>query len=448
MKRLFLLPFLPLLTGCSGCGDGGSETLPPRDPTGLTALAVSSGRVDLAWTDASSDELEFRLEASRDGVTFVEVAQLPMGTVAHSMLALLPGTSYTFRVRAFGYGGFSGYAGPAGATTLLPTRSGPTATALGARWDHSVIIDPPGQRMVAFGGVAGGIPVNDVWSLDLAGGGGWVDLTPGAGPAPSARADHSAVYDALNRRMIVFGGPLGALENEVWAFDLAGSAGWMLLVAGSAAPSPAAPSPRSGHAAVYDPGQQRMIVFGGNDGGAILNDVWALSLPSTGTPSWSLLSPANGPPLPRENHSAVYDPAAGRMIIYGGNDNSPANDGSVLCGDTWALEFAAGSATWRLLQPSGPAPAPLRERHAAVYDSTHRRMLVIGGMDDAANPLEDTWALGLAWDLSWVQVFPAGPPSPRLRHAAVFDPSASRVLITGGDDDTFTGFDELWEFAG
>jgi len=43
-------------------------------------------------------------------------------------------------------------------------------------------------------------------------------------------------------------------------------------------PDGAPPSSRELHTAVYDPIGDRMVVFGGLDGANALNDVWALSL--------------------------------------------------------------------------------------------------------------------------------------------------------------------------
>ena len=48
------------------------------------------------------------------------------------------------------------------------------------------------------------------------------------------------------------------------------------------------------------------------------NDVWALSL--SGSPTWAQLAPAGTPPGAWYGHSAIYDPARDRMVVFGGND--------------------------------------------------------------------------------------------------------------------------------
>ncbi len=64
-------------------------------------------------------------------------------------------------------------------------------------------------------------------------------------------------------------------------------------------------TPRSGHAAVYDPVRRRMLVLGGTDCWEFHNSVTALSL--SGSPSWRALLPGGGPPAGRDQTIAVYD---------------------------------------------------------------------------------------------------------------------------------------------
>jgi hypothetical protein len=167
--------------------------------------------------------------------------------------------------------------------------------------------------MVVFGGFGGFNPspfsFNDVWALSLAGSPTWTQLTP-AGTPPSARYGHSAIYDPVGDRMVVFGGYNGSMINDVWALSLAGSPTWTRLT-----PAGTLPSVRYGHTAIYDLVRDRMVVFGGY-GASSLNDVWALSLARS--PTWTQLTPAETPPSARYRHTAIYDPARDLMVVFGG----------------------------------------------------------------------------------------------------------------------------------
>jgi hypothetical protein len=100
---------------------------PPPAPTNLTAAAVSSSQINLAWTDASSNEDGFRIErCTGAGCTaFTQVAQVGAGTTTSSSTGLAASTTYTFRVRAFNAGGDSQYSN----TAQDATQAAPTAPA-------------------------------------------------------------------------------------------------------------------------------------------------------------------------------------------------------------------------------------------------------------------------------------------------------------------------------
>ncbi len=116
--------------------------------------------------------------------------------------------------------------------------------------------------------------------------------------------------------MLVFGGRDPGNRNDLWALSLAGPPAWTLVNAAGAPPSP-----RYQHTAIYDADRRRMVVFGGTP----LGDSWALDLADPlGTVSWELLQVVGTPPGGRLNHTAIYDESARRMVVFGG----PANDSS------------------------------------------------------------------------------------------------------------------------
>jgi hypothetical protein len=279
------------------------------------------------------------------------------------------------------------------------------------RTAHTAVYDPVRHRMLVFGGFGGPV-TNETWALSLTGNPTWSLLTP-TGIPPSPRHSHTAIYDPVRDQMVVFGsgGAYGA-SHDVWALSLAGSTAWTQLF-----PTGAPPGDRSGHTAIYDPVRDRMIVFGGGDFfNGLRNDVWALSL--AGTPSWSQLAPAGTPPSPRSSHTAIYDPVRDRMVIFGGTDDA-----------VWALALA-GSPTWTRLIPPGVTSS--YSDHTAIYDPVRDQMVVFGG------PFGNTtFALSLG-NPAWSQLLPTGDlPLRRYSHTAIYDPVGDRMVVFGGS--TFDG---------
>src|SRR5206468_11243449 len=100
---------------------------------------------------------------------------------------------------------------------------------------------------------------------------------------------------------------------------------------------------------IYDPVRDRMVVFGGYDGG-YRNDVWALSL-AEGT-AWSTLASPGSPPSARCFHTAIYDPVRDRMVVFGGYDAGGRDNDD----DLGALALA-GTRAASALAAAGPPPS-------------------------------------------------------------------------------------------
>jgi hypothetical protein len=96
----------------------------PVAPSALTATALSTTDIRLTWTDNADNEWNFKLERSDDGgATWAEVRTIRAGagvgsTMIYRDRGLSPGTTYSYRVRAFNGGSYSGYAGPVSEATL------------------------------------------------------------------------------------------------------------------------------------------------------------------------------------------------------------------------------------------------------------------------------------------------------------------------------------------
>jgi hypothetical protein len=241
-----------------------------------------------------------------------------------------------------------------------------------------------------------------------------------AATLPPRRAGASVIYDAPRQRLIVYGGAQDNLyaTNDTWAYSLTGG-GWSFLGQG--------PHTLQSHTAVFDPIANRMIVFGGRADGVAQNSVYSLSL--TGTPTWSGISPTGTGPVGLYQHTAIFDVPRNRMIVYGGSTEFTG-----LMGDTiWVLSLA-GTPSWSQLIASGARP-PARWQHTAVFDAPRNRMLVFGGYTDFSNTLADptVWALDLAGPPAWSPLSVGGGATPMADHVAVYDPSRDAMLAAGQD---------------
>jgi hypothetical protein len=402
MRPRRLLPSLMLFVLVLGAPTAALAQLATSEPLGLAPGARA--RLAQAAEDArlAPWQRDLMLRLARTGAT---TALDPSTADAAAQPALAPG----------------GADGVWGATAVHPS----------ARDRHSAIYDPVRERMVIFGGDSyGSTYFNEVWALSLAGAPAWTQLTP-TGTPPSARSGHSAVYDPVRDRMVIFGGDDGSVwSNEVWALSLAGTPAWMQLV-----PTGTRPSGRSGHSAIYDPVRDRIVIFAGYTTSSYVNEVWALSL--AGTPAWTQLAPAGTPPSTRFGHSAIYDPLRDRMAVFGGYLS-----GGQVANDVWALSLA-GSPGWTQLTPGGTPPS-VRSDHSAAYDPLRDRMVVFAG----GSFLNDVWALSLAGTPAWTQLTPAGTaPSGRDDHSAIYDPVHDRMVIFAGIGATYSALDDAWALS-
>ena len=264
----------------------------------------------------------------------------------------------------------------------------------------------------------------------------WIQLNP-VSQTPPGILSHAAVYDPGTNEMIVVGGVSEnhVSHNEVWILSNANGVGgtptWTLL-SPTGGPLPT----RGNHSAVYDPGTNRIIVFGGFPGGAsdlAFGDVWVLTNANGlgGVPQWMQLSPTGGGPNLAE-HTAIYDPSTNRMTVFGGCSGTPSNCGNFVSNNVWVLTNAnglGGTPQWIQLSPGGVLPTA-RTLHSAVYDPSSNTMIIFGGN----LYLNDTWVLtsanGLGGTPQWSQLLPVGllPPA-RNSHTAVYHSETNRMTV-------------------
>lgn len=173
------------------------------------------------------------------------------------------------------------------------------------RSTHNAVYDPGAQQMLIWSGRLASVFYNDVWALDLATN-TWHKFAP-EGVGPNTRYGTGAIFDPVASRLVTFAGfTEEGRFDDTWAFETT-TATWSNLGLVTN------PGRRCLHTASYDPLGQRMIIYGGQRNGS-LGDLWSLDLNAH---VWTELTPATSP-IGRTFPASVYDEHGQRFIIFGG----------------------------------------------------------------------------------------------------------------------------------
>lgn len=374
------------------------------------------------------------------------------------------------------------------------------------RDQHTLAYDERRQKTVLFGGAnRAGLPFNDTWEYD---GATWVQVFPPT--SPPARAYHVLAYDTVRQRTVLFGGTYltdtweydgttwtqiltpvsppsyrgstmaydtarqrmvlfgGNYRNETWEYD---GTTWAPI------PTASAPPGRSDAALAYDATRQRMVLFGGlSDVQRALDDTWEYDgvhwaqIPATVSTSVGMHG--------RYDHTMVYDPLRGRVILFSGRYTDATYDFSLnetweYDGATWA-QIASGDARYghamaydaargRIVVFGGDnkyfglhndtreydytawrsiGTPPPRTNTALVYDAATGYTLLFGGAG-ATGSLSDTWRYA---STAWQPITTTVAPPARTAHALVYDASRGKVVLFGGEDIAYNDLNDTWEY--
>lgn len=104
-KLLFALITCIAFWGCStspNSNGGTNTTVIPIAPSNLTGVVVSSSKVNLSWTDNSTNETGFKIERRLDGsVSFINIGTVNSNVISFNDTGLVANTTYTYRVLSF-----------------------------------------------------------------------------------------------------------------------------------------------------------------------------------------------------------------------------------------------------------------------------------------------------------------------------------------------------------
>ncbi len=277
--------------------------------------------------------------------------------------------------------------------------------------------DASRDRMLLFGGRyrdgnSGSYTLyNDLWALDLANR-TWEELVPNTGPSSRVNGAMAVSGDTL----VLFGGNTSTSgasyspEDDLWTLDLT-SLTW------TDHGTSGGPDDKLFHAGALSEDGGTFYIYGGGDEGAFLGDfhtdTWALDLSDL---SWTELDDgrAGGDPLGRLAGSLIHDADNDRLIMWGGHDDGALGNTN----DTWALDLGGGG--WSnvvlgdVFDTAGNGfcdfPADFTEvditsperRHQHVSARAGNRLVVFGGKTDCGL-INDVWEFDLDAD-QWTEL--------------------------------------------
>jgi hypothetical protein len=237
---------------------------------------------------------------------------------------------------------------------------------------------------------------------------------------PTGYSGYAMIHDEARGQVItVGGGRFGEQPPEISERTYAWTRnGWRDVTAGLL-------TERAYHALAYDHARQRVVLFGGLGPEGLLDDTWEWD-----GDTWIEVTPATDlMPSPRMAHAMAYDPASGRVILFGG-----VGEHVELLGETWTWD---GQAWVELAFPESPSP---RMGHRMAGESASGRVILFGGAEGDEVALNDTWAwLGD----TWAPLSPDRSPPPQSHVAMAYHAASGRLISFDGHATR-----ETWAFDG
>jgi hypothetical protein len=208
----------------------------PAAPSGLTATAVGSSRIDLAWTDNATDENGFRIERCQGAGCsgFAEIATVGANVASYGDTGLSASTLYRYRVRAYNANGNSAYSNVAEATTsaapppsttvfyVSPTGSSTADGSIGNPWSLQHALSGaggqvgPGDTVYIRGGT---YPNGGSLTVSGSATGGHVVFSGYPGETPIIKQAFVGTGSYVVIQHLVFEGPIDGVTNQVYLHD-------------------------------------------------------------------------------------------------------------------------------------------------------------------------------------------------------------------------------------
>jgi hypothetical protein len=299
-------------------------------------------------------------------------------------------------------------------------RPKPQAPLSSGRAAMSLVENPATGALLMLGGgdpskaCSGGSSTacRDLWSYS---GGTWTLIDSGTGPGPIMY--YATGFDSTDGSLVVFGGDQnGAVSNLTWRWN---GSSWLQTA------TPAGLTARQGAAATWDVARGNLALFGGSNT-SFDNDTWTRA-----SSTWSQRFPSANPGA-RSFHTLAYDATASRTLLFGGfTVNAACGAGNTTCNDLWNWD----GSQWTQLFPVGALPGR-RENHSMAFDRDRSELILFGGGTGSGNQqYYETWRLPLPLTRRPDIEFSASLGAARIDAAQVQQVVVRAQAGGNGDDD-------------
>ncbi len=244
-----------------------------------------------------------------------------------------------------------------------------------------------------------------------------------ASPAP--RRSSGAAYNVAGEQAWIYGGYDGTFRSDVHVYTPATDS-WLMVGAGGTPPGA-----RERHALTWDPVSNALVVFGGQNRPMI--QLVHYDTLHVLTSAWKQIPKAGSWPAARKDATLIWIPHRSQFLLYGGDDGGMTNN---RFDDLWylTLDVALDTATWQLLTPGG-VQAPAQSSACVVYDPAAHRLILYGGETADGVDVATTYQYLLDTNV-WQQDTTTGtPPSGESFAQCAWDPVSQRVLLYGGQQN-------------
>ncbi|MHA2342909.1 MAG: Kelch repeat-containing protein [Candidatus Hodarchaeales archaeon] len=301
-------------------------------------------------------------------------------------------------------------------------------TPLLGRYGQSMVYNPINQKIIMFGGfnVDEDNDLDDMWEFDSTTD-TWRELHQTT--KPPATSGHGMVYDSINEKFILFGGSgIYGWDDKTWVYDSAKNSWTEMLPQIS-------PSPRGSPSIYFDPEIGETVLYGGySDLAEGADETWTYNYANN---TWTLHNLTTKPEA-RYGAGMVYDPVNQRGVLFGGR-----RIGQHTLSETW--EFESSTMSWTRLNITESPSA--RYWYCMDYDPVNEIMILFGGSEGGTPFSQETWIFDVISNLWSQMSPDINPLGRSYFDCAYDSESGKVVMFGGTESGYLTPYNDTWSYS-